>query len=98
MRNRYEKGICYVYRITGEGIAGWLPDSAPAAVLQITHGITEHMGRYESLAQFLRPLGIAVQFRLLNHYRHVVLGEERTGAATIARNLIAEFLGKGAAL
>lgn len=76
----------------------WLPDSAPAAVLQITHGITEHLGRYESLAQFLCPLGIAVQFRLLNHYRHVVLGEKRTGAATIARNLIAEFLGRGAVL
>ena len=26
----------------------WLPDDEPKAVLQITHGMTEHIGRYES--------------------------------------------------
>lgn len=26
----------------------WLPDNEPKAILQITHGMTEHIGRYES--------------------------------------------------
>ena len=38
----------------------WLPDGAAKAVLQITHGMTEHMGRYEAFADFLCPRGIAV--------------------------------------
>ena len=46
----------------------WLPDSKPVAILQITHGMTEHIGRYESLARFLCPLGIAVAgFDLRGH-------------------------------
>lgn len=48
--------------------ACWLPDSEPKVILQITHGMTEHMGRYEALAQFLCPLGIAVAgFDLRGH-------------------------------
>ncbi len=30
----------------------WLPDSAPTAVIQIAHGITEHVGRYDDFADF----------------------------------------------
>ena len=46
----------------------WLPEEAPTAILQITHGMTEHIGRYESLAQVLTPLGIAVAgFDLRGH-------------------------------
>lgn len=37
----------------------WLPDGDVRAVLQITHGMTEHIGRYESLAQMLTAHGIA---------------------------------------
>lgn len=38
------------------------------AVLQITHGMTEHMGRYEAFAQYLRPMGIAAAgFDLRGH-------------------------------
>ena len=38
------------------------------AVLQITHGMTEHMGRYEAFAEYLIPQGIAVTgFDLRGH-------------------------------
>ena len=46
----------------------WLPDGEVKAVLQITHGMTEHMGRYEAFAEFLCPMGIAVAgFDLRGH-------------------------------
>ena len=38
----------------------WLPEDEPKAVLQITHGMTEHMGRYEAFAQQLTANGVAV--------------------------------------
>ena len=46
----------------------WMPDSEVKAVLQITHGMTEHMGRYEAFARYLQPMGIAVAgFDLRGH-------------------------------
>ena len=49
----------------------WLPEGEVKAVLQITHGMTEHMGRYEAFAQYLKPLGIAVAgFDLRGHGRN----------------------------
>jgi len=46
----------------------WLPDGEVKAILQITHGMTEHMGRYEALAEYLIPQGIAVAgFDLRGH-------------------------------
>mgnify|MGYP003306588247 FL=1 len=46
----------------------WLPDGEVKAVLQITHGMTEHMGRYEAFAEYLCPMGIAVAgFDLRGH-------------------------------
>ena len=46
----------------------WLPESEVKAVLQITHGMTEHMGRYEALARYLCSMGIAVAgFDLRGH-------------------------------
>lgn len=38
----------------------WLPDGEPRRVLQITHGMTEHIGRYEALAKRLTAQGVAV--------------------------------------
>lgn len=38
----------------------WLPDGEPRRILQITHGMTEHIGRYEALAKNLTAQGIAV--------------------------------------
>ena len=31
----------------------WLPEKTPKLLFQITHGMTEHMGRYEKLAEKL---------------------------------------------
>ena len=46
----------------------WVPDGEVKAVLQITHGMTEHMGRYEVFAEYLCPMGIAVAgFDLRGH-------------------------------
>lgn len=46
----------------------WLPEGEVKAVLQITHGMTEHMGRYETFAEYLLPLGVAVAgFDLRGH-------------------------------
>ena len=46
----------------------WLPEGEVWAVLQVTHGMTEHMGRYGKLADHLAPLGIAVAgFDLRGH-------------------------------
>lgn len=46
----------------------WQPEGEVKVVLQITHGMTEHMGRYEALAEYLLPLGIAVAgFDLRGH-------------------------------
>ena len=46
----------------------WLPDGDPKQILQITHGMTEHMGRYTALAEVLTEAGIAVAgFDLRGH-------------------------------
>ena len=46
----------------------WLPEGEVKAVLQITHGMTEHMGRYEKFARSLCAVGIAVTgFDLRGH-------------------------------
>ncbi len=37
----------------------WTPDGEPCAVLQIAHGMAEHIGRYEDLARRLSERGIA---------------------------------------
>ena len=38
----------------------WLPEARPKRILQIAHGMTEHIGRYETLAKALSEQGIAV--------------------------------------
>ena len=46
----------------------WSPEDQPKAILQITHGMTEHIGRYESLARELTSHGIATAgFDLRGH-------------------------------
>ena len=49
----------------------WRPDGEVKAVLQVTHGMTEHIGRYETFAEYLCPMGIAVAgFDLRGHGRN----------------------------
>lgn len=38
----------------------WLPEGSPLAVLQISHGVSEHILRYEPLARYLTDRGFAV--------------------------------------
>lgn len=38
----------------------WLPNGSPVAVVQIVHGVAEHIGRYDRVAQFLTAHGIVV--------------------------------------
>ena len=46
----------------------WMPDGEVKVVLQITHGMTEHMGRYQTFAEYLCPMGIVVAgFDLRGH-------------------------------
>ena len=46
----------------------WLPEGEVKGILQIVHGMTEHMGRYENLAEALLPQGIVVAgFDLRGH-------------------------------
>lgn len=50
----------------------WLPDDEPKAILQITHGMTEHIGRYEAFAQKMTAQGIAVAgFDLRGHGKNL---------------------------
>lgn len=46
----------------------WSPSGAPRAVVQILHGMAEHMGRYERMAKALNEKGFAVAGR--NHRGH----------------------------
>ncbi|MCD7885109.1 MAG: alpha/beta hydrolase, partial [Lachnospiraceae bacterium] len=38
----------------------WLPEGFPKAIVQVSHGITEHIGRYGKLADALVEKGYAV--------------------------------------
>ncbi|MBE6938670.1 MAG: alpha/beta hydrolase [Ruminococcaceae bacterium] len=46
----------------------WMPEGEVKAVLQVTHGMTEHIGRYDAFAEHLQAEGIAVAgFDLRGH-------------------------------
>lgn len=49
----------------------WIPDQKPQAVLQLAHGMIEHVGRYREFAEYLAERGIAV-------YGHDHLGHGKT--------------------
>ena len=51
----------------------WLPEGRPRAVVQLVHGISEHMGRYDGFARYLAEHGFAV-------VGHDHLGHGRTAA------------------
>ncbi|MCR5510243.1 MAG: alpha/beta hydrolase [Lachnospiraceae bacterium] len=38
----------------------WIPDETPKAILQITHGMAEHIGRYEDFAAYMCEHGFLV--------------------------------------
>lgn len=64
----------------------WKPEEEPKAVLQLVHGMTEHIGRYEELAQFLTARGVAV-------IGHDQLGHGRTAPSRDQLGFFAEHNG-----
>ena len=79
----------------------WLPEGAPKGVLQITHGMTEHIGRYEDFARVLTDEGIAVVgFDLRGHGKHegsaevAAFGEDGWEASLQDMHLLFAWLGK----
>ena len=67
-----------IERFSFSGTAGnaleayiWSPDGEPKVILQVTHGMTEHMGRYEKLAEELAAQGVVTAgFDLPGHGRN----------------------------
>ena len=47
--------------------AEWLPETAPRAVLVLSHGVSEHILRYEPFAAFLTERGFAFLSRKYAH-------------------------------
>ena len=41
-------------------VALWIPEGEVKAILQISHGMIEHIGRYNSFARYLNQFGILV--------------------------------------
>ena len=54
--------------------AWWRPEGPPRVVVQLVHGISEHIGRYDSFARFLAEHGFAV------------VGHDHLGHGRTARN------------
>lgn len=64
----------------------WQPEGEIKAVLQVTHGMTEHMGRYERFAADLCSQGVAVAaelrvsqlqpYRDIAFFHHLILGKK----------------------
>ena len=60
---------------TGIHAVEWTPDMAPRAVLVLSHGVSEHILRYEPLAAYLTEWGFAVDH--LGHGLSVAAGAPR---------------------
>ena len=65
-------GICQIHA------RQWLPDEEPCAgIVQLSHGIAEHIGRYDAFARFLNSRGyIVVGNDHLGHGSSVAAGED----------------------
>lgn len=67
--------MCTVMKLPFQSVAGpmlcltvWRPEGQPRAVIQIAHGMAEHIGRYDRLARALCAAGYAVAGH--NHLGH----------------------------
>ena len=47
----------------------WIPEGEVRAVLQISHGMVEYIGRYERFAEYLNEYGICVVAVSYTHLR-----------------------------
>lgn len=87
-RERYLTSATKVDRIY---VKLWLPDREPEAIVQIAHGMIEHIGRYEEFAAFLCSHGIAVAGN--DH-----LGHGRSASGSSSYGYFAKRNGKEAVL
>ena len=51
----------------------WLPEGKPKAVIQVIHGMTEHIGRYENFADELVKEGVYQNIDTLNNYIKTII-------------------------
>ena len=70
-----------IERFSFSGTAGnaleayiWSPDSEPKVILQVTHGMTEHMGRYEKLAEELAAQGVVTAALICRDMEEIQVG------------------------
>jgi len=77
----------------------WMPDDEPRTLLQITHGMTEHIGRYEAFTHAMTAQGIAVAgYDLRGHGRNsgnsniASFGEDGWDASLQDMRLFFEYL------
>lgn len=71
MKNQYLYDSCGAGKICAHC---WIPDGEIRAIVQIVHGIVEHMGRYDQFARYLNKHGI------------LVVGEDHMGHGISASN------------
>ena len=58
----------------------WIPDETPKAILQITHGMAEHIGRYEDFATYMCEHGfMVIGDDHLGHGRTLHINEGKPG-------------------
>lgn len=58
----------------------WLPECEPVGVIQIAHGVTEYIGRYEAFAEYFTDRGFVVAGNdHLGHGESVAEGAEPDG-------------------
>ena len=57
----------------------WTPAGPPRAVVQLVHGISEHMGRYDHFARYLTGHGFAVCGHDHLGHGHTAAGPEEYG-------------------
>ncbi|MEE1086215.1 MAG: alpha/beta fold hydrolase [Schaedlerella sp.] len=79
----------------------WMPETEPKAIIQIAHGMTEHIGRYAALANYLTTQGIVVAgFDLRGHGNNfenpycASFGEKGWESSVEDLHLLYEFLNK----
>ena len=60
----------------------WLPDSEPVAVLQLVHGMVEHIGRYDDFATYMAGKGYVVVGHDHIGHGHTATSREELGVMT----------------
>lgn len=80
--NKLEYYISSSDRKTQLRILEWIPECKPIGIIQIAHGVTEHIGRYEDFAEFFTKRG------------YVVIGNDHIGhGLSVVKDFIPMYFG-----